>query len=958
MMKLRLPAFALAFAFAFPAAAQTHPAATVVPAPAVHPWPQAASDLPADPDVRFGMLPNGMRYALRHNATPPHQTSLRLRIDAGSLEEQEDQRGLAHFIEHMAFNGSTHVAEGEFVHRLERLGLRFGADTNAGTEFGQTVYKLDLPESPAANLDEGLFLLREVASEVSFAPAAIDRERGIIQSEERSRAGPQYHIFTDEMDYLLRGQRLPTRMPIGVPEIIATAQRARFAAFYDSYYRPERATLVAVGDLDLDAMEARIRARFGDWHGRGTAGPDPDLGAVAPRRTETHLLIEPGGPAQVSLVWVRPPDLRPDSRAHRAEDLADSLAFQILNRRLERIAANRSPAPFVGAQAGRFQIARSADVTQLGAIVQPGQWQPALAMIETEERRLVERGVTAAELAREITQYRTALNAAVAGAATRQSVALADGLIASADEEDVFVSPADGLRLFEAQAAGLTPERINQSARALFAGEPILYMTSPTAVEGGEGALLTAYRASLAVPVPAANAEQAQAWPYTRFGTPGIVAERQELPADIGATAIRFANGVRLTVKRTDFAANQVLVSVRFGHGQLSLPTAGPNPGWALGPGFTAGGLGRMNFEDMQEALNGRVYGASLGIDENAFTFAGTTRPQDLAVQMQVLAAYLTDPGWRPTGWNRLRSLSGTIHDQLASTPSGVFQRDSGPLLHNGDNRWALPTRDQMAASDIAAARAVLDPALARSPIEVIIVGDISIDEAIRETAATFGALPPRSSQPAPAATIRFPAGTAQPIRLTHRGRADQGLAFIGWPTIGFYDDPREARALSLLAAVYQLRLTQKIREEQGTTYSPAAYHRPSESYRGYGLFAGQIEARPEALPGFLRDAERIAADLRDRPVAADEMQRARLPLLEGLQRARNGNAWWLDSLEDVQTDPAIAATIESQLADYGGLAPADLQRAARRFLLPGRAWKLVIVPQTAASAAPPAAAH
>jgi zinc protease len=323
---------------------------------------------------------------------------------------------------------------------------------------------------------------------------------------------------------------------------------------------------------------------------------------------------------------------------------------------------------------------------------------------------------------------------------------------------------------------------------------------------------------------------------------------------------------------------------------------------------------------------------------------------------MQVLAAYVTDPGWRPTGWNRLRTLSGTIHDQLASTPGGVFNRDSGPLLHSGDNRWALPTREQMAASTIADARAVLDDPLAHSPIEVIIVGDINVDDAIRATAATFGALPPRAAAPAPADRIRFPAGTAEPVRLTHRGRADQGLAFIGWPTQGFYDDPREARALSLLASVYQLRLLQKIREEQGTTYSPNSYHLPSEAVHGYGMFAGQIEARPEALAGFLRDAEGIAADLRDHPVGTDEMQRARRPLIEGLQRARAGNAWWLDGLEDIQTNPQIAATIESQLPDYTGLTPADLQQAARRFLVPGHAWKLVIVPETAAVAATPAA--
>jgi zinc protease len=365
-----------------------------------------------------------------------------------------------------------------------------------------------------------------------------------------------------------------------------------------------------------------------------------------------------------------------------------------------------------------------------------------------------------------------------------------------------------------------------------------------------------------------------------------------------------------------------------------------------MGPGYSAGGLGRMTFEDMQEALNNRVYAASLGIDEGDFLLSGVTRPADLAVQMQVLAAYMTDPGWRPTGWNRLRSLSGTIHDQLASTPGGVFSRDAGIMLHNGDRRWATPTREEMAASSIADARAVLDGPLAHAPIEVVIVGDVDVEEAIRQTAATFGALPPRAEAPARTDAIRFPAGTPEPVRLTHRGRADQGLAYIAWPTQGFYDDPRRARTLNLLSSVYQLRLIQRVREDQGTTYSPQASHGASEAYPGYGVFSGRIEARPEALAGFLRDAEAIAADLRDHPIDADEMERARRPLVDSIQRARNGNAWWVGNLPRVQTDPRVAATIVSQLADYGAMTPADLQAAARAFLVPGRAWKLVVVPE------------
>jgi zinc protease len=954
-MSLRLPLLALAAALTLAGSAANSRTLPPAPAAAAEPWPQQRSDLPADPDVRYGTLPNGMRYALRHNATPPGQASLRLRIDAGSLHEQDDQRGLAHFIEHMAFNGTTHVPEGDFVRRLERHGLRFGPDTNASTDFRQTVYKLDLPRSDAETIDTALYLLREVAGEIAFAPTAIDAERGVIQSEERTRATPQYRIIIDQFGYMLRGQRLPTRWPIGAPEVIANAQRERFAAFYDAYYRPERATLIAVGDFNLDEMEAKVRAQFGSWRGRGAAGRDPDLGAVAPRGTESHLFVEPGGPAQVSLSWVRPADLRPDVQARRAELLIDALALQVLNRRLERIVATRSPAPFVVGLAARGEIAETAELVQIVAITQPGQWRPGLDVIETEQRRLALHGVTAAELNREITEMRTGLTAAVAGAATRQSVVLSEGLTAAVDRDDVFVSPAETLRLFEATVAGLAPARVNQSARALFAGEPIVYMTSPSAVEGGDATLLAAYRESRAAPVAAAQSQQAAAWPYTRFGAPGIVAERHALAPEIGATAIRFANGVRLTVKHTDFADDQILVAVRAGNGRLDLAADRTSPEWALPLALTAGGLRQMSAEDMREALSARTYGANFAVGDDAFLLSGTTRPGDLAVQMQVLAAYVTDPGWRPTGWDRLRALSGTIHDQLASTPAGVFSRDAGLMLHDGDRRWASPTREQMAASSVADARAALDRPLATAPIEIVMVGDVDVEEAIRQTAATFGSLPPRAAAPERTDRIRFPAGTAEPIRLTHRGRADQGLAYIAWPTAGFFDDVRQARTLNLLSSVFQLRLLQKIREEQGTTYSPQASHNASEAFPGYGLFAGTIEARPEALAGFLRDAESIAADLRDRPIGTDELQRAQRPLIEGIQRQRNGNGWWLGNLPRIQTDPRVAPMIRSQIADYQAMSPADLQRAARAFLLPNRAWKLIVVPEAAAPAPAPA---
>jgi zinc protease len=921
------------------------PASLAAPAQAQAQAPSAATDLRPDPAVRFGVLPNGMHYEIMRNATPPHNASLRLRIGAGSLYERDDQRGIAHFIEHMAFNGTTHVPKGEFIKRLERAGLKFGPDTNAVTDFDQTVYMLDLPETDAATMDTALLLMRETAGEVSFAPEAIEGERGVVLAEERSRATPGLRGLIDELGYLLKGDLLPQRMPIGLTDVLKTAPRQRFVEFYNSYYRPERATLVAVGDFDVDAMEAKIRARFGDWQPRGTAGPEVAPSRIAGRAAEAHVFVEPGIGNRVSLAWVGPPDLRPDTRAVEAEKLVRLFGFRMLNRRLSRIAAGDNP-PFVGASAGVQELADRAQIVQVSATAQPGGWQKALAAIDQEQRRAAEGGFTQAELDRVMTETRTALTASVQGAATRQTSSLAQALVAAVNDREVYTSPADDLALFEDIAKRMTLADVNAAFRAEFArAGPLLYLTSATTVEGGEAALRTAYETVHKAPLALAGAEQAKPWPYSGFGTPGRVVERRDIPS-LGVTAIRFANGVRLTVKPTDFAKNQILVSARIGNGLLDLPPGRAKDVWAFPYGaYTLGGLGRISYEDLKQALAGRVTGAGFAIGENAFTLSGGTRREDLATELQLLAAYASDPGYAPTGWNRVRSLAGTMHDEMAATPGGILGRDLARLLHDGDPRWAVPAREEMMASSIEGGKAVLDPALRHGAVELVMVGDVTVDEAVRQVAATFGALPPRrETKPAPAALrVRFPAPAL--VRETHKGRPDQGIAFIAWPTTGFYADTKRARTLNLLGQVMQLRLTEEIRQKQGTTYSPGAGHAASETFPGYGYLAAQVEAPPEKLDGFLADAARIAADLRDRPVSADELQRAKKPLIENLIRQRAGNGWWLAQLAEVQTRPEAARSLENQLAEYQSITGADVQKAARDYLLDAKAWKIEVVP-------------
>lgn len=900
--------------------------------------------LRVDPELKLGTLPNGMRYIIRQNRTPPGLASVRLRIDTGSLNEADDQRGLAHFLEHMVLNGTENVPEGEFVRRLERHGLRFGPDTNASTDFGQTVFKLDLPQTDKPTLDEAFFLLREIAGKAKLDSAAIDRERGIILSEERVRASPGYRQAVDQLAWLYPGQLLPNRLPIGTTEVIRTAPRQRLLDFYRAWYRPERATLIIAGDVDPADIERRIRDQFGDWRGVGPAGTPADEGKPGARVTDARVFVDSAIAASPSLNWVRPPDLEPDSAAKRQADLENQIAVAVLNRRLEKLAQRDSNPPFVSARLSVGDNQRTAETTSLVAEARLGNWRAALAALDEEQRRLVEYGVTPDELERELTGARAALEASVAAAPTRASNALAETLVGAVDRDTVVTSPADRLAFFRTIEPRLTTDRIHAAVRRLFAGSgPLLYLTLPRPVATRE-TLLAAYEQSRKVAVTAPVAQAKVAWPYDQFGAPGTVAERKTF-ADIGTTQVRFANGVRLTVRPNSSRKEQILVTVRFGNGRLAMDPARLSPEWALSPGLIFGGTGKLDADSINRATTGKLVAANFAVEDERFILGGGTRPADFRTEMQLLAAFLTDAAWRPLGWERLKSTAGSIHDRFESSPGGVLGRELGLILRSGDKRWAIPGRAAMRASSIADGRALLDPALKTGAIEVIVVGDIDVDRAIAETAATFGALAPRAETKLPVGAMRFPPAPSGPITLFHKGRDDQASGFIAWPTTGYSPKTRkEARMLSLLGSVFQLRLTEQLREQEGVSYSPSAGHAASSTWGDYGYLAAQIEAPPEKLDAFFGEAQEIAAALAAKPIDQDELDRARKPLVASIDRARDGNSYWLSALEDLGRDPFTLETILTQKADYEAVTPARLQAAAKRYLLAAKAVKIRVV--------------
>ncbi len=910
-------------------------------------WPQARSDVRADPAVLFGTLPNGMRYAIMHNATPKNAVAMRLCIEAGSAQESDAQQGLAHFLEHMAFRGSRHFPGNQVWPALQRLGMGIGADANAQTGFDQTAYAFNLPKNDSQSIDTALLLLRDIASELDLTQAAMNDERGVILAEERLRDTPDARGYKLMIQQALPGSAEASRFPIGKPDVIRNAPVSLIRDFYTAYYRPDRATLIIIGDIDPKVIQAKITSSFSDWKPAGQPGKDPVEPPIGPHLPQADLFVDPGESAGLVLDWVSA--AAQDTKAREETNLIDNVGLQILAYRLQAL-ANGPERPFSQAQPANQRLSPQAYFHLIVLDSQPQDWHRALDAAVTNVRSLLKYGVAADEVARATNDFRAQFQKAAAEVSTRRSRDVADILTTAVNNGSVLESPVDELAIANEAFKDLSVARVNAALRSVMADYgPLLILTSPTPLQGGQAALTAALAAAENAPLAAPRADAQVAWPYTGFGPPGRVVEEKTIE-DLQTTLVSFANGVRLTVKPTTFTAGQALVGVNFGQGRLGLPANDVPPAWAFEQGaFVFGGLKDVDFNDMLRALAGRSYDAQSTVGDKSFALWGPTRPADLATELQVLAAYVNAPGWRSSGLERARSEEKAGLVEANGSPEGVFQRDIPSLLHGGDPRWAWPSSAAVEALEPADFKTMLEAQLVSAPLDVTIVGDVVVERVIKEVAATFGALPPHidasPSKLAAASSIRFPAATPTPVVLHHHGRADQGIAVIAWPTTDAFDLKAQA-SLAVLGNVFASRLMDQLRIRDGVTYSPQTMLEASKASPGYGYFLAATELPSAKMPLFFDVTHAIAADLAANPISEDELNRARAPKFEEAVDQMQTNAYWFNALLGVQSDPRRLDVIRATAPDLNQVTSADVQQAAEKYLVDIAAWKAEITPE------------
>jgi zinc protease len=499
---------------------------------------------------------------------------------------------------------------------------------------------------------------------------------------------------------------------------------------------------------------------------------------------------------------------------------------------------------------------------------------------------------------------------------------------------------------FDEYVRGLTLAEVNASLRDAFTGGgPLIFGGGEQAFEGGDAAIRAAYlEAQSADRSALAFAQTEKPWPYTDFGAKGAVASRRQV-ADLGVTYVRFANGVRLTVKPTKFRANTINVQVKVGSGRLELPRDRINATWAANV-VISGGLKQMTTTELSRAMAGKQVGTGFSINEDGFIFSGNTIPRDLTLQMQMLAAFVREPAFRPESFERARTAYLERLRNAGTSPGSVMSLKMPEILHDGDKRWASSDIAAVQAATVEDLRDLLVPLLERGAIDVTIVGDVTVEQAVDATAATFGAFAPRTAprlSATAANTTRFPTGRKELTRLITTDQERQEIATVVWPTQGRFPDLKTSVTLQVLSAVMNTRLFDKLRR-LGTVYSAQVGNTSSKVF-DYGYVQAVAQLQPSAAVTFQEELNKIVADIKAGNLTADELTRAREPALEALRRARETNDYWVSVLDDTDYNPAKLELARQYEPILRQLTTADLVAAARRYLNDASAVRVSVGP-------------
>jgi zinc protease len=908
-------------------------------------------EMPVDPEAVTGTLPNGMRYYVRANNRPPHRAELRLVVKAGSVLEDDDQQGLAHFVEHLEFEGTRHFPKQSIVEFLASLGLSLGPDANAATSYDETQYTLRVPTDVPGVLDRALLIMEDWVQSATFDQSGIDRERDIVLSEWRMHLGAGERTGDKILRAQLEGSRYADRTPIGQPEIIQRAQREQLTRFYRDWYRPDLMAVIAVGDFDRDAVESMIKAHFSSLPSPSPERPRPAYDV--PDRSGPRYAIVTDKETTATTISIS--DLLParnqSSVGGYRDQMRDQLFAGMFDARLDEIGQGAN-APFLRAGAGRslFPMPRTKDEAALRALVSNDGIERGLDALVSEIERVSRFGFTETELARAKQAMMLGYERVVTESPDRESESRADEYTRNFLEGEALPTIWQELAFHRRFVPGIKLDEVNALAREWFADRNRLVVVS---APEGTGVVLPD-QARLADIVKTASNKPLEPYVDTVGTDPLMDAppargaiSRTVVRPESGITEWTLSNGATVVLKPTTLKENEVLFRAMAPGGTSLASDADYIPARVADMVVPAGGVGRFSAVMLDKMLNGKAAAAAPFIDDIEQGMRGGSTPQDLETMFQLIHLRFTGPRADPVAFGVLASQARSLLANQTASPDVAFNHAIEAALSGNSPRRQPETPATVDKWSLDKSMAFYKARFAdASNFTFVFVGSFTPD-AIRPLVETYIASLPatHTRETWKDLGITPPSGVVE--KTVEKGIAPKSQVAILF-TGPFQYDNEHRLALGAVALVLQSRLLDTIRQQLGGTYSITAVDSTQKFPRPEYSMRIDWTCDPARTADLVQRVFQEIEFVRTTSLEPGQMTLIREAFLRNFEANSRDNSYLLDQISRryAEGDPKGAAAIVNLPDQIRALTASQIHEAAQTYLNPENYVKVTLVPE------------
>jgi len=905
--------------------------------------------LPLDTSIRTGQLPNGFTYFIRQNDRPEKRASLRLAVMAGSIDEAEHERGLAHFLEHMGFNGGRHFQPGELVKYLESIGSSFGAHLNAYTSFDETVYMVEVPTDREGLLERGLDAMYDFAGGMLLLPDEIDRERGVVIEERRMRRDVGTRVIEQQANVMFGDSKYADRLPIGLPEVVTGASPDTVRGFYERWYRPDRMALIAVGDVDPAALEPLIVKEFSALEKPATPPPPRDYPIPDHEGTQYSVATDPEVPQSTVSIMERRPMGRQDRVGDYRRSLVERLAVQMLNERLAQI-ARQPDAPFLGASAGQSLLSQDVIASMLRASVKDGGIEAGLTAIAQEAARASRHGFSAAELDRARRRLLASYERMYNERDTSESGGLASELVRHFLTNEPVPGMAGEFDLARRFVPAITAEETTEVARRFWSGENRVVL----AVAPDKDGLAAPTEAGLRETLERALAAELDPWPeeddtpeqlMSSLPVPGTVTD-DRVVSELGATVLRLSNGVEVWLKPTDFKADQVVFTA-YAKGGLSLAAPDEYHEADLATNLAdVSGAGGFSPIDLEKLLAGRTAGASPFIGTYTHGISGSSSAADLETALQLVHLYMTAPNWNDESFTLLKTRLQAALANRAQNPTAAFS-DAVEAVNRMGHYSSVPlTADKVPTLRADVMQRFYEARFANAAdFTFIFAGSFNVNNATSLAARYLGSLPSTGIRTAEVGDVRFEFPPDVRREAVRKGKEPKAQTMISlFADTGL--DEMEMHRLRAAISVLDIRLNEVLREQMGGTYSVGVGYRDSQPVPGWGMVQVVFGSAPDNVAELTAAVMKEVAALKAEGPTGEDVAKVKEIEKRQLETSASNNGYWMGSIQTVLTLGWDPTSIVRRPQRTESLTRENIQAAFRKYFPEDRYTVVSLLPE------------